>query len=379
MTDTETIRLTADAVVLTPDDHVLLIQRGKPPHQGAWALPGGHVDAGETTRQACGRELEEETGIRVAAGSIRQIGIFDQPDRDPCGRYVTVAYAALVPDGTPATASDDASAACWWPLSDLPALAFDHADILAAAVNPASAEAEASSPARPAIVTLCGSTRHWDALGEANARETLDGNMVLAPGIDMKTCHQRPDPDEAAQVKQKLDALHRAKIRAADEVLIVNEGGYIGESTRAEIAYALSLGKPVRYTETYEHAVLVTRPGLDDIRLGPLPHRHQAEQIATSLTNQLHHTAHIPGTTITCTAYDPTQPHRGLPTTTDPYDLADAMDDTGDPDPGQHGGNFPDTYALLTAWHGPDRAAELWTTACNVYDHLHADPDDEDH
>lgn len=233
--------------------------------------------------------------------------------------------------------------------------------------------------ARPVIVTLCGSTRHWDALVEANARETLDGKMVLAPGVDMKTRHQWSDPGEAAQVKQMLDALHRAKIRAADEVLIVNEGGYIGESTRAEIAYALQLGKRIRYTETYEHAVLVTRPGLDDIRLGPLPHRHQAEQITTSLTGQLHHTAHIPGTTITSVPYDPTQPHCGLPDTTDPYVLALSMDDAGEPDHTQPGGNFPDTYALLAAWHGPDRAAELWTTACNVYDHLHTDPDDEDH
>jgi hypothetical protein len=132
-------------------------------------------------------------------------------------------------------------------------------------------------PARPVIVTLCGSTRHWDALEEANARETLDRKMVLAPGVDMKTRHQRSDPGEAAQVKQKLDGLHRAKIRTADEVLVVNEGGYIGESTRAELAYALSLGKRVRYTETYEHAVLVTRPGLEDVRLGPLQYRHQAD------------------------------------------------------------------------------------------------------
>jgi hypothetical protein len=162
----------------------------------------------------------------------------------------------------------------------------------------------------------------------------------------------------------------------ADEVLVVNKDGYVGESTRAEIAYALHLGKLVRYTETYEHAVLITRPGLDDIRLGPLRYRHQAEQIATSLTGQLHHTAHIPGTTITPAAYDPTQPHRGLPAITTPYVLALSMDDGGEPEAARPGSTFPDTYALLTAWHGPDRAADLWTTACKVYDHLHADPQD---
>lgn len=233
--------------------------------------------------------------------------------------------------------------------------------------------------ARPLIVTLCGSTRHWDALVEANARETLAGKMVFAPGVDMHTRRQWSDPGEAAQVKQMLDALHRAKIRAADEVLIVNHGGYIGESTRAELVYALSLGKKIRYTETYEHAVLVTRPGLDDIRLGPFHYRHQAEQVTTSLAGQLHHTVHSPGITIRPVPYDPTQPHRGLPVTTDPHALALSMDGADTPDPNQPGSAFPDTYALLAAWHGTDHAADLWTTACEIHDHLQTDSDDEDH
>jgi|GEM_PF-1125300 len=252
-------------------------------------------------------------------------------------------------------------------------------DTATAGTADAPAHFTADVPAdRPRTVCLCGSTRDWDALTEATAAETLAGRMVLAP-VDLKAHTHLISPADTERVKKNLDALHRAKIRMADEVLVVNAAGYIGESTRAEIAYALHLGKPVRYTETYEHAVLVTRPGLDDIRLGPLRYRHQAERIATSLTGQLHHTAHIPGTTITPAPYDPTQPHRGLPTTTTPYALALSMDDADTPDPIQPGNAFPDTYALLVAWHGPDRAADLWTTACNVYDHLHADPDDEDH
>jgi hypothetical protein len=55
------------------------------------------------------------------------------------------------------------------------------------------------------------------------------------------------------------------------------------------------------------------------------------------------------------------------------------MDDGGEPEAARPGSTFPDTYALLVAWHGPDRAADLWTAACKVYDHLHADRDDEDH
>ncbi|WP_330335738.1 NUDIX hydrolase (plasmid) [Streptomyces sp. NBC_00536] len=137
MTETvENIRLTADIVATTPDGLVLLIERGWPPHKGAWALPGGWVDAGETSRAAAVRELAEETGLRVVEGDLRQVGTFDQPDRDPRGRFVTVAYAVTVPTGTAVQAGDDATSARWWPVDSLPAqLAFDHADILAAAAT----------------------------------------------------------------------------------------------------------------------------------------------------------------------------------------------------------------------------------------------------
>lgn len=73
----------------------------------------------------------------MSAGDLRQIGVWDQPDRDPRGRYVTVAYAVTVPAGTPIVAGDDARTARWWPLANLPErLAFDHADILSAATAP---------------------------------------------------------------------------------------------------------------------------------------------------------------------------------------------------------------------------------------------------
>lgn len=134
----ESIRYTADVVLLTgnrgagrlPFD-VLLIQRGWDPFKGAWALPGGHVDAGETSREAAARELGEEAGVEVDAAVLRQLGVYDAPGRDPRGRYVTVAYVAIVDRLVP-VAGDDAVAARWWPLNDLPELAFDHADILAA-------------------------------------------------------------------------------------------------------------------------------------------------------------------------------------------------------------------------------------------------------
>ncbi|MFJ9530489.1 NUDIX domain-containing protein [Streptomyces cyaneofuscatus] len=127
----ETIRYTADVVLLAAG-HVLLIQRRWDPHAGSWALPGGHVDAGETSLQAAVRELEEETGLTVPADALRQVGAFDAPGRDPRGRYVTVAYTATLPEPVAPTPMDDAADARWWPLTALPDVAFDHTDILTA-------------------------------------------------------------------------------------------------------------------------------------------------------------------------------------------------------------------------------------------------------
>ncbi|MEU3341856.1 hypothetical protein [Streptomyces sp. NPDC006668] len=106
---------------------------------------------------------------------------------------------------------------------------------------------------RPTIVVLCGSTRYWDALAEANVYETAAGRIVLAPGCDMKNPHPLwADPQQADRLKAVLDDLHLRKIDLADEVLVVNPHGYIGDSTRCEIAYATRLGKPIRYTHPTE-------------------------------------------------------------------------------------------------------------------------------
>lgn len=102
---------------------------------------------------------------------------------------------------------------------------------------------------RPVIVALCGSTRFWRELQEANLRETVAGRIVLAPACNLKQPHPLWErEDQAEELKPRLDALHRRKIELADDVLIVAPGGYIGESTRAEIDYATRLGRPIRYT-----------------------------------------------------------------------------------------------------------------------------------
>lgn len=99
----------------------------------------------------------------------------------------------------------------------------------------------------PVVVAICGSTRFMAEMTEADVRETAAGRIVVKPGCNMKEPHPLwADPAEAEALKARLDDLHRAKIRLADEVLVV--GPYVGDSTRAEIAYARSLGKHVRFT-----------------------------------------------------------------------------------------------------------------------------------
>lgn len=129
--------LTVDAVVLRErgdGGEVLLVRRGKPPFEGTWALPGGFVDPGEPLEAAVRRELAEETGVRWE-GPLRQVGAYGDPGRDPRGWTVSVAFLALAGD-TPLhpVAADDAADAAWHPVVRPPALAFDHAVILAHAL-----------------------------------------------------------------------------------------------------------------------------------------------------------------------------------------------------------------------------------------------------
>lgn len=122
--------LTADCIVMRGDE-VLLVRRGREPYKGCWALPGGFMEMDETIERCAVRELQEETGIEVGQGQLRLVGVFSAPGRDPRGRTVTAAYAVEVPAGTEAIAGDDAADVRWWPLVQLPPLAFDHAAIIA--------------------------------------------------------------------------------------------------------------------------------------------------------------------------------------------------------------------------------------------------------
>jgi hypothetical protein len=105
---------------------------------------------------------------------------------------------------------------------------------------------------RPPIVVLCGSTRFYQAFRRENLRLTLAGKIVLSIGCDTKADEDIADIRDMEQVKADLDELHKRKIDLADEVYVLNVGGYIGESTLSEIRYAMSTCKPVRYLEPVE-------------------------------------------------------------------------------------------------------------------------------
>jgi len=124
--------LTVDGVVFGFDDadlKLLLIQRALDPFQGKWALPGGFVRIEEGLEQAARRELAEETGITRLY--LEQLFTFGDPKRDPRERVVSVAYYALVKLAAHRVrAASDARHAAWFPVADLPALAFDHAAIV---------------------------------------------------------------------------------------------------------------------------------------------------------------------------------------------------------------------------------------------------------
>ena len=117
------------------------------------------------------------------------------------------------------------------------------------------------------VITLCGSTRFKDAFMEAQKKLTLEGNIVISVGLfghsgDSEVWEGMSE-DTLTQTKLMLDDMHKRKIDMADEIFVINVGGYIGTSTKSEIDYANATGKIVRYLEDNEQkwTSLYFRPG----------------------------------------------------------------------------------------------------------------------
>lgn len=96
------------------------------------------------------------------------------------------------------------------------------------------------------VITLCGSTRFKDEFIREQKRLTLEGNIVISVGL---FGHAGDDEARAENTKAMLDDMHKRKIDMADEIFVINKGGYIGSSTRSEIDYAIATGKKVNYME----------------------------------------------------------------------------------------------------------------------------------
>ena len=126
----ETPKLMVD-VVIPSDDGVVLVRRGSEPFEGQWALPGGFVEVGETVRQAAVREAAEETGLAVEVS--RLVGVYSEPDRDPRGHNVSIAFLTRVLGGQMQASTDAAEVELLDPATV--ELAFDHRRIIADAIG----------------------------------------------------------------------------------------------------------------------------------------------------------------------------------------------------------------------------------------------------
>lgn len=190
MGDFPSFAVTVDIVILSVVDGellVLLIERKDKPFKKAWALPGGFKRPDETLDEAARRELREETGVD-APRHLSQFGAYGDPKRDPRGNVVTVGYLAVTPEVGGIMAGTDASDARLWPVAGVLAgdvtLAFDHARILADAVERAAVDLESSDLATAFVgptFTLTELQRVYEAvwddgLDTANFRRSLAGS-----------------------------------------------------------------------------------------------------------------------------------------------------------------------------------------------------------
>ena len=128
--------VTVDAIVFRTDQReteVLLIRRAKEPFKDRWAAPGGFIDMDETPEDAALRELNEETGI--SGLELYQFHTYGAVNRDPRHRTISIAFTGILKNhGQQAIGGDDAAEADWFPINELPPLAFDHDEIVAGAI-----------------------------------------------------------------------------------------------------------------------------------------------------------------------------------------------------------------------------------------------------
>ena len=185
-------------IIIQVKEKIVLIERKNPPH--GWALPGGFVQMDESLEEAALRELKEETGLGEAY--LEQLYTYGDPQRDPRGRVITVAYFALIPTDAPlqAASGSDARDVAWFPVDRLPPLAFDHDQIVAYALRRLRYKLEYSAVGfelLPAEFTLSEIQHTYELiLGEPldkrNFRRRILSAEIIEPTQRLRTGEGRP-------------------------------------------------------------------------------------------------------------------------------------------------------------------------------------------
>lgn len=195
------MRVAVDIVIFTIQSgvlKVLLVKRRIQPFAGQYAIPGGFVRDNEDLDHAALRELQEETG--VAEVYLEQLYSFGEPNRDPRGRIISIAYFALISADRKLEAGSDAAEASWWQVKALPALAFDHAEILNYALERLRNKLEYTTVGfqlLPAKFTLTELQEVYEAILEKNLdkrnfRRKMSQLKILKPLKEYQRGGQRP-------------------------------------------------------------------------------------------------------------------------------------------------------------------------------------------
>lgn len=188
--------VTTDCVIFGYDSKeglsVLLVQRGGEPYKGCWAFPGGFMRIDENAETGARRELKEETSLDTAY--IEQFGCFTDVDRDPRERVITIAFLALVRK-TEVKGGDDAADARWFPISSVPALAFDHDRILRVALRRLKENMHfkpVGFELLPEVFTMPQLQNLYEAILEVNFDRRNFASKMLKLGILQEAC-ERPE------------------------------------------------------------------------------------------------------------------------------------------------------------------------------------------
>ncbi|HEY3290742.1 MAG TPA: NUDIX domain-containing protein [Anaerolineae bacterium] len=214
------ISVTVDIVIFTlraGDLQVLLVKRRNPPFEGRWAIPGGYVEAGESLEDAATRELFEETHVAAESVHIEQLYTFGEPQRDPRGRVITVAYFALVPAPLEVKAGDDAAEARWTSVYRLPVMAFDHNQILNYALKRLRYKIEYSAVGfqlLPAVFSLSDLQQAYEiVLGEQLDKRNFRRRILQAKVIEETGAVRTHDGRPARLYRFREDAVAEVKAR----------------------------------------------------------------------------------------------------------------------------------------------------------------------